>query len=131
MTLVANVRQIINLPTNRRWMLIFMKSIKFLMMIIGLLAAGITLLGQERVPLVDRDLFFGDPEIGGAQISPDGKFIAFVKPFQGTRNIWVKGVTEPFTAAKLITNDTKRPIPAFFWSRDGKFILFVQDQGGN
>lgn len=131
MTLVANVRQIINLPTNRRWMLIFMKSIKFLMMIIGLLAAGITVLGQERVPLVDRDLFFGDPEIGGAQISPDGKFIAFVKPFQGTRNIWVKGVTEPFTAAKLITNDTKRPIPAFFWSRDGKFILFVQDQGGN
>ena len=131
MTLVANFRQIINLPTNRRWMLIFMKSIKFLMMIIGLLAAGITVLGQERVPLVDRDLFFGDPEIGGAQISPDGKFIAFVKPFQGTRNIWVKGVTEPFTAAKLITNDTKRPIPAFFWSRDGKFILFVQDQGGN
>ncbi len=131
MTLVANVRQIINLPTNRRWMLIFMKSIKFLMMVIGLLAAGITVLGQERVPLVDRDLFFGDPEIGGAQISPDGKFIAFVKPFQGTRNIWVKGVTEPFTAAKLITNDTKRPIPAFFWSRDGKFILFVQDQGGN
>ena len=131
MTLVANFRQIINLPTNRRWMLIFMKSIKFLMMVIGLLAAGITVLGQERVPLVDRDLFFGDPEIGGAQISPDGKFIAFVKPFQGTRNIWVKGVTEPFTAAKLITNDTKRPIPAFFWSRDGKFILFVQDQGGN
>ena len=131
MTLVANFRQIINLPTNRRRMLIFMKSIKFLMMIIGLLAAGITVLGQERVPLVDRDLFFGDPEIGGAQISPDGKFIAFVKPFQGTRNIWVKGVTEPFTAAKLITNDTKRPIPAFFWSRDGKFILFVQDQGGN
>ncbi len=26
-------------------------------------------------PLIDRDLFFGDPEISGAQISPDGKFI--------------------------------------------------------
>jgi hypothetical protein len=35
-------------------------------------------------PLIDRDLFFGDPEIAGAQISPDGKFIAFIKPFKGT-----------------------------------------------
>jgi hypothetical protein len=56
------------------------------------LDAGVPVLGQERVPLIDRDLFFGDPEIGGAQISPDGRFIAFVKPFQGTRNIWVKGL---------------------------------------
>src|SRR5713101_3888671 len=41
-------------------------------------------------PIIDRDLFFGDPEIAGAQISPDGRFIAFLKPFKGTRNIWVK-----------------------------------------
>ena len=54
------------------------------MMAIGLLVMSLPVLGQERVPLIDRELFFGDPEIGGAQISPDGKFIAFVKPFQGT-----------------------------------------------
>ena len=24
-------------------------------------------------PIIDRELFFGDPEISGAQISPDGK----------------------------------------------------------
>lgn len=41
-------------------------------------------------PIIDRELFFGDPEIVGAQISPDGVFIAFIKPFKGTRNIWVK-----------------------------------------
>jgi len=102
-----------------------------MMMTIGLLLMSLPALGQNRVPIIDRDLFFGDPEIGGAQISPDGKFIAFVKPYQGTRNIWVKGVAEPFSAARLITNETKRPIPAFFWTRDGRFILFVQDQGGN
>ncbi len=82
-------------------------------------------------PLIDRQLFFGDPEISGAQLSPDGKFLAFVKPLKGTRNIWVKRTDEPFEAAKPITNDTKRPIPGYFWSWDGKFILFVQDQGGN
>src|SRR5918992_3687119 len=82
-------------------------------------------------PLIDRELFFGDPEISGAQISPDGKFIAFIKPFKGTRNIWVKKTEDPFESAKPITADTKRPIPGFFWSRDGKYILFVQDQGGD
>src|SRR5213080_2197529 len=82
-------------------------------------------------PLINRELFFGDPEIVGAQISPDGKFIAFIKPFKGTRNIWVKRTEEPFEKAKPITADTTRPIPAYFWSRDGKYILFVQDKAGD
>ena len=87
--------------------------------------------GAGLPPLLDRELFFGDPEISGAQISPDGQFVAFVKPFKGTRNVWVKRTGEPFTAAKPITNDQKRPITGYFWSRDGRYILFVQDQGGN
>jgi dipeptidyl aminopeptidase/acylaminoacyl peptidase len=82
-------------------------------------------------PIIDRELFFGDPEIIGAQISPDGVFIAFIKPFKGTRNIWVKRTTEPFASAKPLTADTKRPIDIYFWSRDGKYILFAQDQAGD
>lgn len=82
-------------------------------------------------PLLDRELFFGDPEISGAQLSPDGKFIAFIKPYKGTRNIWVKRTADPFTAAKPITNDTERPIQSYFWSRDGKYVLFAQDKGGD
>src|SRR5204862_2622122 len=70
-------------------------------------------------PLIDRELFFGNPEISGAQISPDGKYISFLKPYKDTRNIWVKGVNEPWTAAKLITNDIKRPVTQYFWSREG------------
>ena len=85
----------------------------------------------QSPPLIDRELFFGDPEIAGAQISPDGAFIAFIKPFKGTRNVWVKKTGEPFANAKPITADTKRPIPGYFWSRDGKYILFVQDKAGD
>src|SRR5215469_10634068 len=81
--------------------------------------------------LIDREVFFGDPEIIGGQISPDGQFIAFIKPYKGTRNIWVKRTSEPFSAARPITNETTRPIPGYFWSRDGKYILFVQDKGGD
>jgi dipeptidyl aminopeptidase/acylaminoacyl peptidase len=90
-----------------------------------------TSMTNQLPPLIDREQFFGDPEIAGAQISPDGRFIAFLKPFKGTRNIWVKTADEPFDKARPLTADTRRPISSFFWSRDAKFVLFVQDQGGD
>ncbi|HZI86647.1 MAG TPA: prolyl oligopeptidase family serine peptidase, partial [Pyrinomonadaceae bacterium] len=86
---------------------------------------------KSQPALIDRELFFGDPEISGAQLSPDGKFIAFVKPLKGTRNIWVKRTEEPFEAAKPVTADKSRPVTQYFWSRDGKYILFVQDKAGD
>ena len=82
-------------------------------------------------PLIDREIFFGNPEITGAQISPDGKYVAFRKPHKDTMNIWVKRAGEPFERARLVTNETKRPIRSYFWSRDGKHILFVNDFGGD
>lgn len=93
-----------------------------------------TLMAQKPAglpPLVDREIFFGDPEIAGAQLSPDGKYISFLKPHLGARNIWVKGTAEPFSAARVLTAETKRPIPAYFWSRDSKHILFIKDQDGD
>lgn len=96
--------------------------------LMAVLASGVR---ADLPPLIDRELFFGDPEITGGQLSPDGKFIAFIKPLDGTRNVWVKRIDEPFEKARPLTADTKRPIPGFLWSENGKFILFVQDQAGD
>ena len=82
-------------------------------------------------PIIDREIFFGNPEIIESQLSPDGKYMAFIKPFNGVRNIWIKKTFEDFDQARPITADTARPIPAYFWSRDSKYILYVQDKGGN
>lgn len=82
-------------------------------------------------PIIDRQLLFDAPELSGAQISPDGKFIAFLKPFKGTQNIWVKQTDAGFDKARPVTADTSRPIRQYFWSRDGKFLLFAQDKGGD
>src|SRR3954467_64870 len=87
--------------------------------------------GGKVAPLIDREMFFGNPEFSGAQVSPDGRYVSFLKPYKDTRNVWVKRINDPYTAAKLITNDTKRPVTQYFWSRDGKYILFAQDQGGD
>ncbi|MGE5357377.1 MAG: alpha/beta fold hydrolase [Bacteroidales bacterium] len=114
----------------------FKRTAAFLLGCLALIAAAsVPAAGQSTgssvPPIIDRELFFGDPEIAGAQISPDGKYISFLKPFNGTRNIWVKAAAEPFSTARPLTADTKRPISSYFWSRDAKFILFVQDQGGD
>jgi len=82
-------------------------------------------------PIIDREIVFGNPEISGARISPDGKFIAFRKPYKGTMNIWVKRADEPFERARVLTNEAARPISSFFWSRDARFIMFNKDNGGD
>ena len=86
---------------------------------------------SELPPIVDIEVFFGDPEIAGAQISPDGNYISFRKPYEGVMNIWVKKFDEPFENAKPVTSEKKRPLTNYFWSRDSKYILFVQDSGGD
>ncbi|MEO7028797.1 MAG: S9 family peptidase, partial [Acidobacteriaceae bacterium] len=85
----------------------------------------------QQPPIIDRALFFGEVEIAGAQISPDGQWISFLKPYKGTRNIWVKKAGEPFSAARPVSAEATRPIRAYFWSRDAKYILYSQDAGGD
>jgi dipeptidyl aminopeptidase/acylaminoacyl peptidase len=82
-------------------------------------------------PLIDRELIFGNPEIVNAVLSPDGKYLAFQKPWHDTRNIYVKGVDEPFNAARLLTTETKRPVPGYFWTRNSEYILYVKDNDGD
>jgi hypothetical protein len=108
-----------------------MRSLFKLSLIISLLVASALIASAQLPPLIDREVFFGNPEYAGAQISPDGKYISFVKPYKGTMNVWVKGTDEPFDAARPMTADLERPVRSYFWSRDGKYILYVQDKGGD
>lgn len=85
---------------------------------------------SDLPPLIDRKTFFGDPEISRAKISPDGSMIAFRRPYNDVINVYVKAIDEPFDAAQPITAD-ERPVPDFFWSRDSRYVLYVQDKGGN
>jgi len=86
---------------------------------------------EAEPPLIDRELFFGNPEISGAQISPDGELVSFIQEYSnGVRNIWIKGRDEAFADARPLTADD-RPVPGYFWSADGRYVLYVQDKGGN
>lgn len=85
---------------------------------------------EYPTPLLDRELFFGNPEIAGGQLSPDGQFISFLKEYDGIMNIWVKKFDEPFDAAKPLTN-SERPLYGYFWTDDAATILYVKDNDGD
>lgn len=86
---------------------------------------------SSQPPIIDREIFFGDPEISSGILSPDGAYISFLKPFNGTRNIWVKPLEASFSEALPVTSEVQRPIRNFFWSGDGKYILYIQDNVGD
>lgn len=85
---------------------------------------------ENPVPLIDRSIFFDNPEIEDGKLSPDGQYISFMKSYNGIMNIWVKNFNEPFDKARRLTN-LERPIGNYFWTDDGKYILYVKDKGGN
>ncbi|MEX2590612.1 MAG: alpha/beta fold hydrolase, partial [Chitinophagales bacterium] len=74
--------------------------------------------------------FFGNPEISSGQLSPDGKWISFMKEYNGIMNIWVKKFDAPFEAARPLT-DSPRPLYGYFWTKDGKYILYAKDKDGD
>ncbi len=108
-------------------------KLKPLLLTLTILAAAATLPAAlaDQPPLIDRNLFYGEVAIAGAQISPDGRYLSFLKPYKGTRNIWVKAAAEPFSAARPVSAEATRPIRNYFWSHDSKFLLYVQDSGGD
>ncbi|MEM1230592.1 MAG: S9 family peptidase [Pseudomonadota bacterium] len=80
--------------------------------------------------LLERSLIFGNPERTQARISPDGRYLSWLAPDEGVLNVFVAPATDP-AAARPVTDDRVRGIRAHFWSTDGRYVLYLQDQGGN
>jgi len=93
------------------------------------LAAG-SLLAAPPVQIPLRD-FFDNPKISSATISPDGKWLAFLAPEEKRLNVWVCATGGSLDTAKAITHDHVRGISDFMWTRDGRYVLFAQDQDGD
>ncbi|MFN2614907.1 MAG: alpha/beta fold hydrolase [Actinomycetota bacterium] len=86
-------------------------------------------MSDPTVPLIPLRHFFDNPERAGAQISPDGTRLAYLAPENNRLNVWVRTIGLEDDAC--VTHDHRRGILGYTWSRDGKRILYVQDDGGN
>src|SRR5262249_25677756 len=86
---------------------------------------------DNRANIEDREFFLGDPEIRAAEFPPGGQSIPSRNPERGPGNVWVNRAGEPLDKPRPVTADLKRPIPGYIWSRDSRYILFVQDKAGD
>lgn len=81
------------------------------------------------VPLIPRELLFGNPERVSPDLSPDGRHLAWLAPLDGVLNVWVRTVGSEDDRA--ITHDCGRGIQDFSFAEDGVHVLYVQDRDGD
>jgi dipeptidyl aminopeptidase/acylaminoacyl peptidase len=82
----------------------------------------------KEIPLKD---FFKNPEMSSFQMSPDGKYISYMKPWEdGNRmmNVYVRPIESKDEVR--ITGASKRSLYGYFWLNENR-IAYVQDEGGD
>jgi dipeptidyl aminopeptidase/acylaminoacyl peptidase len=85
--------------------------------------------GGEMPAVIPVEHLFDNPEIAGAQISPDGEWLSYLKAYEEKLNVFVRSLDSGEEIQ--MTADTVRPVTGYFWAIDGEKILYVQDKGGN
>jgi dipeptidyl aminopeptidase/acylaminoacyl peptidase len=83
----------------------------------------------DDLPLIPREVLFGDPERDAPAISPDGRRYAWLAPHEGVMNVWVGDAD--LSDARPVTDDRDRGIRVVAWAHDGRHLLYIQDEGGD
>ena len=78
-----------------------------------------------KIPLRD---FFKNPESRGYSLSPDGKTISYLAPWESRMNIWIRPTAGG--EAKRITSEKDRDIRDYFW-KGNDFVIYAQDNKGD
>jgi dipeptidyl aminopeptidase/acylaminoacyl peptidase len=82
------------------------------------------------VPLLPRELLFGNPERTRPQLSPSGDALAWLAPDdENVLQVWVRAKDQEDGA--VVTADRKRGIRSFSWGEDSRSILYEQDADGD
>lgn len=84
---------------------------------------------EQEVKIIPRAVLFGDPEKSNPKISPDGKFLAYLAPADGVRNVFVRAIEKEDD--RPVTTDIKRGIRNYFWGFDSRHIMYLQDKEGD
>ena len=80
-------------------------------------------------PLIPIKALYESPLIEWGGISPDGRWFSYIKPWHGHSNVFVR--RSGSKKERAITRDSIRSVSSYWWSADGKRILWIQDRGGD
>lgn len=82
----------------------------------------------EPAPLIPLKDFFRNPEKTGFKLSPDGKTLSFLAPYESRLNIHVHAIgSDKITR---LTAEKDRSISTYFWVSNDR-IAFLKDEAGN
>ena len=82
------------------------------------------------IPLIPRDALFGNPVRAQGKISPDGRWVSWMAPWEGVMNVFIAPADDE-SAARRVTSVTDRPIPSYSWAPDGQSLIYVRDKDGD
>jgi len=80
-----------------------------------------------RIPLRD---FFKLPEKANFQISPNGKYLSFLQPWERRLNVHVVERGKDFAGAIRVTGETARDIMGHTWKGNDR-LVYLQDKDGD
>jgi dipeptidyl aminopeptidase/acylaminoacyl peptidase len=80
-------------------------------------------------PLIPIEALYEAPVMQWGGISPDGRWLSYMKQWRGHQNVFVRAIGS--TRERPVTRDSVRSIGSYWWSADGKRILWLQDRGGD
>ena len=84
----------------------------------------------ELPPLIPREVFFGNPERTNPQISPDGRFLAYLSPDKDkVLQIWLR--TFGKQDDRQLTAEKGHGVQHYTWTYDGEHLVFAQDTDGD
>jgi dipeptidyl aminopeptidase/acylaminoacyl peptidase len=115
------------MPRSEGWHLQRYTLIALALLTLGLAAMPTS---AELPPLIPREVLFGNPVKTNAQISPNGKMLAYLAPDdKGVMNVWVRTIGQ--NDDQVVTADKKRGIRAYDWQQDSEHLLYGQDFKGD
>lgn len=115
-------------------MLLLKKIFKIKVLSTFILFLNVSLYGSamdtcEDVELIPREIFFVQGATKSVKISPDGKRISFLKPYEGISNIWIQNSNDQEEA--IVVTKSPYPIRRYYWAQNNEQILFLRDFGGD
>lgn len=84
---------------------------------------------KSQVKKIDLKDFFKNAESRSYELSSDGQWLAYLKPYKSRMNIFVRPVADESAEVRL-TSVTDRDIAGITW-KGPRHILFVRDFGGD
>jgi len=99
-----------------------LKRAKILFYII--IAAAVYSCGGNKAVQIPISDFFKTPQKSAFKISPDGKYISYLKPFKEKQNLFIKSLTDG--KEQMATSFDDYSVNDYFWTYNDQ-IVFTQD----